>query len=114
MPEAPAKAATPSRKSDAGGGGDATATTEAARPSARATISMRRRRHAVDPERRPAGETSSQRCTLRGDQQAEHVGPAPSTEVAVERQGGERQLVGGVGPGGGAEQGGEGFHAAVL
>ena len=35
-------------------------------------------------------------------------------ERGRERQSGERQLVGGVGSGGGAEEGGEGLHGAVL
>ena len=66
-------------------------------------------RQAVDPgagrqrDQQPGG-------TLGGDQQAEHVGSGAQDQGRGQGQGGERQLVGGVGPGGGAEQGGEGFH----
>jgi len=59
----------------------------------------------------PAGsESSSPACTLCGDQQAEHVGSRAQNQGRGQRQGCERQLVGGVGPGGGAEQSGEGLH----
>ena len=65
--------------------------------------------HAVDPG---AGRQREQQpgCTLGGDQQAEHVRSRAQDQGRGQRQGCERQLVGGVGPGGGAEQGGEGLH----